>query len=158
MLSDADTALWSREAKDLYAYWRGLAPDGGLLPGRQHFDPLDVPALLPYLWMIDVAADPRDNKYRLFGTYVTAGFGRDHTGLTLREAHPASAEDPLAFRFMSQVASRRAPHWYRGKPRFDHDKDVAELENLILPLAADGRVVDVLLGLTVFYRNNGERF
>lgn len=30
-------------------YWRAAAPGPGLLPGRQHIDPLGMPSLLPYL-------------------------------------------------------------------------------------------------------------
>jgi len=39
--------------KSLYSYWRAISPPGRL-PGRQHFDPLDVPRLLPNIWQIGV--------------------------------------------------------------------------------------------------------
>lgn len=157
-MSDIDTTNWSEEAKKLYAYWREVIPPGAALPGRQHMDPLHIPGLLPHLWLIDVAPDPRDDRYRLIGTAVTGGVGNDYTGKTLREAHPLSSDDPAAFRFMAEVAQSKQPRWFRGKPRLDHYKDVAELENLILPLASDGQVVDVLLGMTKFYRVDGSPY
>jgi hypothetical protein len=150
-----DRTLWSREAKQLYAYWLGIKPADAELPGRQHIDPRDIPALLPHVWLLDVADDPRDNRYRLIGTAVASGVGQDHTGKALRDAHPGSADSPEAFRFFIELVETRAPHWFRGKPRLHHYKDVAELENLILPLAADGRRIDMLFGMTRFYRVDG---
>jgi hypothetical protein len=155
MPSEIDTTGWCEEAKKLYAYWREVSPPGAGLPGRQHIDPLHIPGLLPFLWLMEVAPDPRDNRYRLIGTAVTAGVGKDYTGRPLREAHPRSADEPQAFQFLVEIAESRQPRWFRGKPRLDHYKDVAELENLILPLASDGQVVDVLLGMTKFYRVDG---
>ncbi len=154
-MTETDMAAWSGQAKDLHAYWRNLAPGDGLLPGRRHVEPMDIPALLPHIWLMDIAGDPRDSRYRLIGTAVTAGVGKDYTGLTLRDAHPASADDPAALGFLKTVAETREPLWYRGPPRFQHQKDVAELENLVLPLASDGTTVDMLLGLSVFFRNDG---
>jgi len=150
-----ETALWSREASQLYAYWRRITPVEAELPGRQHIDPCDIPALLPHVWLLDVAPDPRDNRYRLIGTAVANGVGKDYTGKILRDAHPASAGSLDAFRFFIDMVETRTPQWFRGKPRLHHYKDVAELENLIMPLAADGRRVDMLFGMTKFYRGDG---
>ena len=42
-----DTARWHPRVARLYRYWLSIHPPGGGLPGRQHFDPVDVPELLP---------------------------------------------------------------------------------------------------------------
>src|SRR5690348_8213244 len=39
--------------RELYEYWRSRHPAEGVLPGRQHFDPVDVPKLLPWIWLVD---------------------------------------------------------------------------------------------------------
>ncbi len=53
-------------------YWRRIRP-ADLLPGRTHFDPVEVPRLLPYLGLLDVVREPRTRfKGRMAGTKVTA--------------------------------------------------------------------------------------
>lgn len=66
--------------RGLTEYWVSIRPPG-LLPGRQHFEPLDVPALLPNLWLVDVirGAAPRF-RYRLVGTNIARAFDGDPTG------------------------------------------------------------------------------
>src|SRR5690242_1355091 len=51
----------------LYDYWRSKAPGEGLLPGRRHIDPVDIPRLLPNVWLLDVVDDPRRFRVRLVG-------------------------------------------------------------------------------------------
>lgn len=45
--------------------------------------------------------------------------------------------------------------WRRGPPGVHHATYVNTLERVVLPLATDGRTVDMLLGMTVFYWNDG---
>ena len=52
----------------LYDYWRSKAPADGTLPGRKHIDPLDIPTLLPHIWLVDVVDAPRRFRVRLLGT------------------------------------------------------------------------------------------
>lgn len=82
-----DTSLWHPRAQRLYGYWRSIAPQGAL-PGRQHFDPMDVPDLLSCLWLLDVQRDPFRLRYRLAGTAIVEAIGREVTGQWLDEAHP----------------------------------------------------------------------
>ena len=37
-----------------YDYWLKAAPTTGVLPGRQHIDPIDIPSLLENIWLVDV--------------------------------------------------------------------------------------------------------
>lgn len=144
---------------DFIAHWKGLAPGPGLLPGRRHFDPLAVPHLLPNIWLLDVerstAAGPR-LRYRVRlvgGAVVSVGF----------PARPgAYFDDPSVTsdvanvrRHLDAIVDTHEPDWRRGKPAIDHTTYVDTLERVILPLAADGRTVDMLIGLTVFYWKEG---
>jgi hypothetical protein len=66
----------------LFEYWRSIHPAAGL-PGRQHFDPLDVPLLLPSILLADVAgrAGPEPEfTFRLMGTQLEVFFGGNFTG------------------------------------------------------------------------------
>src|SRR3546814_691455 len=71
----------------LVAYWHSIHPPQGL-PGRRHFDPVDVPWLLPHIWLLDVFRDPWRFRMRLVGTGIVAHAGRDSTGRWLDDAFP----------------------------------------------------------------------
>jgi hypothetical protein len=152
-----ERARWHPKVERLYAYWLAIHP-AGALPGRQHFDPLAVHDLLPNIWLLDVQREPFRLRYRLAGTRITERLGREVTGLWLDEAHPHLAGDPGYFNRYRGVVLDATPSWRRGRPVFQQDEHVAELENLMLPLAADGVHVDVLLILTVRYALSGTEY
>lgn len=54
--------------------------------------------------------------------------------------------------FLMDVAESGQPNWRRGKSLIRFEKDYAELERLYLPLADDGKTVDMILAITVFYK------
>jgi hypothetical protein len=60
------------------------------------------------------------------------------TGQWLDEAHPHLRNE-----------------WRKGKPRIWAHRDFGEIENVLLPLAADGVTVNILLAYTVLYRPDG---
>src|SRR5204863_3178147 len=41
-----------------FAYWRSIHPAPGVLPGRQHLDPMAIPDVLPGVWLLDVERAP----------------------------------------------------------------------------------------------------
>src|SRR5436190_8237553 len=72
------------------AYWRRIRPDAGQLPGRQHFDPLEIPRLLPFLGLADVIYTPAPRfRVRLIGTRLVDIFGGGVVGNYLDELIPA---------------------------------------------------------------------
>lgn len=152
-----ERALWHPKVERLYAYWLAIHPPGAL-PGRQHFDPLAVHDLLPNIWLLDVQRAPFRLRYRLAGTRITERLGREVTGQWLDEAHPHLARSDAYFHRYRAVVDGAHPSWRRGPPFFRQDEHVAELENLMLPLAGDGVNVDVLLILTVRYALNGTEY
>jgi hypothetical protein len=157
LFAPKELARWHAKVARLYAYWLSIHPAGGL-PGRRHFDPLAVHELLPNIWLLDVQREPFRLRYRLAGTMITDRLGREVTGLWLDEAHPHLASDPDYFRRYRSVAFDATPSWRRGKPNFRQDEHVAEIENLMLPLACDGVTVDMLLVISVRYTLAGEEY
>src|SRR3546814_3761584 len=79
--------------KALYDYWQSIRPNDLALPGRRHFDPLDIPELLPNIWMLDVKRDPLRFRFRLIGIDIVRFTGRDSTGQWLDEVYPGYAAD-----------------------------------------------------------------
>jgi hypothetical protein len=140
----------------LHRYWRAIHPAATQLPGRRHFDPVAVPQLLPWLWLVEVHRAPLRFKYRLVGTVHVEAEGRDPTGLWLDEAH-SSFLASSAFAHFRAVAERGEISFYRGPPVYVIKKEFISIERLILPLAEDGRTVDMLLGITVLKRLDGDR-
>lgn len=146
-------ADWHARLRRLYEYWRGIHPASGL-PGRQHFDPVQVPDLLPNLWMVDVVGQPLRFRYRLVGTIIVTAVGRELTGQWLDEAHEGFVGSRIEHVYRS-IVSKRRPHHRKEPSRVVQLNDHALLENLMLPLAADGANVDIILGGVVFSRSDG---
>lgn len=145
-------------ARALYVYWLGLHPDDDTLPGRQHFDPANLahhhPQLLPNLWLVDVEREPLRFRYRLVGgALVDAGaiarVGR-YVDQTADPKRPGNLNDALA-----RVVRDRQPSHRKGEPNMPHDRHIESLERLSLPMASDGRTVDLVLSITVYDWQDG---
>ncbi|MGD8810029.1 MAG: PAS domain-containing protein [Gammaproteobacteria bacterium] len=139
------------------AYWLSIKPDGGL-PGRQHFDPTDIPRLLRGVWLIDVQRDPLSFVFRLVGTGVVEFFGADPTGENLNDVFEDFPET-VACKDFRQVVETGAPSWRRGTPQLRHESKFSRLERVYLPLARNGKEVDLIFCLSVFDKtgNGGGR-
>lgn len=142
------------------AYWQAAAPGPNLLPGHQHVDPLHIPELLPHAWLLEVhppgegMSIPRF-RFRLLGSHINLAFDKPQTGTWLHDLEPGFGTVTASSRSFVDAATNAQVSHRRGTPRFRRNADAAELERLILPLAADGRHVDMLLGFTVYYDGIG---
>lgn len=137
----------------LVAYWQRIHPAEGL-PGRQHFDPVDVPALLPHIWLMDVHRNPWRFRVRLVGTAIVAFSGRDSTGRWCDEAFPTFARSE-AYTHIVACADRGIPSFCTAKLLVKDDHRLSQ--RVHLPLAADGRQVDMILSLTRYIMPPGDR-
>ena len=146
------------QLKAFYDYWRSRAPDG-LLPGRQHIDPLDVPTLLPDLVLLDVvpmegvdrsggvaAQDdgPLRFRVRLAGGTLVELVGANPTGRFLDEFVPANRRDALNAAYASVVRGRAAHFW--ESQLWTEGREFVRVQRLALPLARDGESVDMVIG------------
>ena len=151
-LSNLPPPTADARVRHLYDHWIGLHPAPGLLPGRQHFDPVALPvALLPFLWLADVQRAPLRFRYRLLGTEHVRVLGRDHTGRWIDEAHPDFLGSTAYAQFVA-AAERGEPGYRRGHTLIIMPEDYRSMERLILPLARNGRDVDMLLAISVYHR------
>lgn len=138
------------DLKSLYEYWLSISPPGNL-PGRQHFDPADVTRLLPNLWLIEVHRNPLRFWRRLVGSRIEEFAGMNLTGGWVGD-RLSGARLSGVHSFLMDVVESRKPNWRRGKSLIRFEKDYAELERLYLPMASDGKTVDMILAITVFYK------
>jgi hypothetical protein len=141
-------------------YWRQVHPAGdGLLPGRQHVEPTAIPKLLSHIWMVDVQRPGPDGdelrfRYRLLGTAVrrVTATGETVVGRWLDDVDAAFASSGRAAAFSEPVRTRQ-PAYRRGQPMFPAGLDHLTVERLFLPLATDGRTVDMLFCISLFLSN-----
>lgn len=145
---------WDPRLLQLLEYWHACAPPGRL-PGRQHINPSDIPKLLPGIWLLDVQRDPFRLRYRLVGTRIVEAIGREVTGQWLDQAHPHVGDTSAFYRRYRAAVEQRLPSRRKGPATLWSHEDYRTIENIILPLAADGETVDMLLVLTVLLRADG---
>ena len=143
-----------------HEYWLSVRPGADLLPGRQHLDPLAMPRVLPYAWLMEVhpplpGMDIPRFRFRLVGSHVDLGFGGPRTGCWLDEIEPEFNNSAAMQAHFVACARHGTPHHRRGQPHFRFNAEAAELERMMLPLAGDGRQVDMIFGCTVFYDSTG---
>jgi hypothetical protein len=156
---DADERLL-----ELARYWQSLHPATGGLPGYQHFSVSDVTALLPWLWLFEVhrpalrfryrrLGSGHAFRYRFLGRAHADAMGRENAGLWVDEVRPNLRTEPAYDQFVAAV-ERRTVGYYKGRPTYPVGDGYVGIERLVLPLARDGRTVDMLLGITVYARQS----
>ena len=137
-------AAAARAHEELFGYWASLRR-GARLPARLQIDPRDIKRLLPTVSLIDVVRDPLDFRMRLAGTALYGVYGREITGKKLSEIYNTSAADYWRTE-LGKVARDGRPAAgvhnlaWRGAAHLS-------ILWLRLPLASNGRDVDMILGL-----------
>lgn len=140
--------------EELHRYWLSIKPGRALLPGRQHINPCDMPrGLLPWIWLVDVQRAPLRFSYRLAGTGYVDAKERDTTGQFLDDAYADFALSVAYPQFASGVEAQRLSY-HAGPPIYHVKKDYDWAERLMMPLARNGRDVDMLLAVTLFKSNS----
>lgn len=153
MVRDAQPALQAPGHRALLDYWRSKIANGSL-PSRADIDPADVPRdILSSIYLVTVERRPGRPEptytYRLVGTNVVWTAGRDVTGLTLEEAYPRPADLAAQRRAYECVVMAGEPYGDRYPMRIP-GKEHIMVSRLLLPLAADGSTVDMILGMSVY--------
>jgi hypothetical protein len=137
-------------------YWLSIKPVGGL-PGRQHFDPLDIPDLMPRVWMLDVLREPLRYRYRLAGTKEVGTLEREATGRMFDEVHSHLRNDPEAIGRFNVTVQSGVATYRKGAVLILHHRDHWSVENCIVPLARDGKTIDILVACSVLYDRHGQQ-
>jgi hypothetical protein len=134
--------------REFFRYWQSKAP-AGQLPGRAHIDPLEIPRLLPHIALYDVVRSGEDLRFRfrLAGTGVVETLGADNTGKFIDEIMNAEAYKPLREHYGILVRDGTPQYWKRNLPYAN--RDFLAVQRLALPLAADGKTVDMVISYYV---------
>jgi hypothetical protein len=148
---------WYPLLAKFYEYWLSIRPSAALLPGRQHFDPLDIPDVMSRVWLLDVDRSegrPRF-RYRLVGTKEVETLQREVTGMWMEDVHPRLKEKPALFDRYLFMAEHGEPTYRKGFVNFSHKREHVRVENCMVPLARDGRIVDIIAACSVSFLPDG---
>jgi hypothetical protein len=136
-----------RSHEELFAYWAALRQGErlrGRLPGRRDIHPGDFKRHLPHISLIELRGEARRYRMRLAGTGLYGLYGCETTGGQLEDIYPA--EEAAYWREqLDQVVEGGRPAVgcrslaWRGAPHLS-------VLWLRLPLASDGKRVDMILG------------
>jgi hypothetical protein len=136
-------AAAARAHEELFAYWASLRA-GGRLPGRGDIDPGRFKRHLPTVSLTDVVPEPADYRIRLAGTALYGVYGREITGRRLGEVYAPPAADYWRLE-LNRVVTERRPSVGAHNLAWRGASHLSILW-LRLPLASNGRDVDMILG------------
>ena len=132
--------------RQLYAYWDERR-QGREFPARSDLDPLDFRYALGHVLLLDVLADPLRFRFRLHGSLLAERAGYDMTGKLADDLPDPTNRQGLIERCRGLVEARQPlaviNERILGRRRFGY-------EAVWLPLAKDGRTIDMLMGGVVY--------
>jgi hypothetical protein len=130
-----------------YRYWDGKRR-GRRMPSRADIDPLEMKSWLAGTALIDVKRDPAaperyELRYRLIGTQPTRLRGRDVTGMLVTIGYFGANLDAALENYRLVIEEKTVVYDWDRTP--SADGFAREGETLLLPLSADGEIVDMVL-------------
>jgi hypothetical protein len=131
--------------RELVSYWdkkRGAR----FAPRRADIDPIEIPSHLSHIHMMDVLDGGTDFRYRLVGTAIVEGLGRDNTGKRLSELYGDRPE--VLRRFVARfalVVNEKRPVFSRGHIWWLPDRSYRRYAGGSVPLSDDGLTVNMIL-------------
>ena len=136
----------------MFSYWAGLRRRGAL-PARRDLDPGCIKRLLPTVSLTQVVGE-NDYRLRLAGTGLYGIYGGEITGRRLEDVYNADAASYWRGELDQVVADRRprAGHHSMAWRGASH----MTLLWLRLPLATNGKDVDVILGYDAVLAPRGD--
>jgi len=126
----------------LFDYWDGKRNDRPM-PARDDIDPVEIPRLLPNVYLVDVGETILDYRFRLMGTAAVEGFGEDRTGRDFTILTKVDNSARVLSEYEAVVQSAH-PGYLDAMPISREDFHRIYYR-LILPLSDDGTRVNMLL-------------
>lgn len=126
---------------EIVRLWQGQCGPDGTLPARTAFPPERLKPWLGNIVLVEPLDGGADFVIRLYGTKVAAMFGSDMTGRRYSQFLPEH-HNVLMTPLRMAMQSRRAVF---SRHRYALDTRSWQWERVAMPLAADGRTVDMLL-------------
>jgi hypothetical protein len=144
---DPSLGLKARFLKELHDLWDQKRGDGEM-PRRADFTAEELMRFSGRVSLIDVESDPRRYKFRLIGSRITEFLGRDGTGRYIDELYNSDFY-PTAIGSYEAILHQRSPVRAQGDMKI-LGKPYLRFESLDLPLAGNGRDIDMIIKATNF--------
>ena len=146
--------------QDFYLFWRNAFASAGGVPTRAECDPVDLakinPRVLPHLWLFDVERDPLRMKLRLMGEAITRVWDVGKAGLYVDEVLDPETLIPVG-EVAAVICETGVPSYHAGQPIFRSSRNQGLIERIAVPLTSNGSSIDMVLGCSVFYLDEGFR-
>lgn len=138
------------DQRRIFEYWSSKRR-GSELPSRSDIDPVDLPPkLLPDISLVTVSHQEdgeRVFRFRLVGTNVVRNCGIDVTGRVFEDIFRDARDLSVERSYYNQVVETREASYFQAPVNFP-GRDFLSSSRILLPLAADGRAVDMILSLS----------
>jgi hypothetical protein len=139
---------------DFYSYWLSKR-NRRIIPARRDLEPVGLGKLLPFLFIIDKAAD--EFRYRLMGTGVVQDLGRDLTGKPFNALVGNSPEAIAATQAVNEHIFANAQPVLATAHLATWHGTIHNTSVLLLPLSDDGRHVNMYISTRVACLNTDAR-
>jgi hypothetical protein len=126
------------------AYWSELAK-GRIGPKREEITPAGIRAMLPSVWMMDVAEQGKDFRFRFAGDRIVQFMGRRYAGHLLSEFQGQPFFDGMTKLLATSVA-QKLPIGIGPMPSTHEGRGYLEFEAVALPVSEDGENVTAIFG------------
>lgn len=130
------------DLNSVFEYWKSCGHDG-LLPRRKDIDVLQLKPVLGNTHLVDVTAqDPADYRFRLYGSKVRLNRFRNYTNSRVGDL-PSEPYRKTVIEDYSSVVWSGSPLYQNIVARLQSIR--YSYSRLLLPLAEDGRKVNMLI-------------
>ncbi len=131
-------------------YWWSKRTRHGTVPDRADLDPLvEVPQLVPHIFLLDVLDGGADFRVRLIGTRIVSHYGRDSTGRRISEMTSGIYLEAIVRLFRDTMRARQPV--YSVTNYLHPERDHLLVERLNLPLRHGGTAVAMLAVMQRFH-------
>jgi hypothetical protein len=138
-----ETQLATYRLGGAWRVWNEARTRRGALPGRNDIDILELRELLPRLTLYDVVEGGRDFRYRVHATESAAVMKEERTGKLRSEIDQPPERAVRTDALLRRIVASGRP--LLSRLRSQSGAAPLFITRLLLPLAADGRVVDMIL-------------
>ena len=140
----------SKAVIEFHDYWLSHV-DGDRLPRRADLDPLiEIPTLVPDVFLVDVLPDSPDFRVRLMGTRVVERLGLETTGKMISEWTRGAYREAILALLRATINHRRPVY---SVTNFIHpERAQAVVERLMVPLVNDDGKVVIVATFQLFHQ------
>lgn len=132
--------------REIFHYWNNRRGTRAM-PSRRDFDPVDLPAHLPGILLIDVEGVDEAGigryRYRVVGTAEVANRGHDPTGKPVVEGYFGSSEADVLRDYEAVRLGRT--FLYEPQQFVTEDHRTVDEYSIVLPFSEDGRTVSQIM-------------